>query len=74
MMAAASNRDKEARTAVRVRRMIGREQRDCPTCETRTWFEVYQSWDRVRRFSRARGDLRQVARCEVCSYRVLLDA
>lgn len=54
--------------------MVGREKRPCPTCEIDSWFEVYQSWERDTRWSFLRRNVRTVARCDGCEYRILLDA
>lgn len=57
---------------VRVRRIVGREQRQCPTCEIVAWFDVYESWERDSKRFLVRRNLRKVARCDVCEYRIVL--
>jgi hypothetical protein len=56
----------------RVKKVLGHEQRACPTCQASTTFEVYESWDGVTPLKRTRLQLARRAECLRCHYRVTL--
>jgi transcription elongation factor Elf1 len=54
----------------RMKKVLGHEQQSCPTCQQSTTFEVYESWERVSRWTRTRPNLAHRAQCLECGYRI----